>query len=856
MKYLFEAIDARQGRLVLPKGGAATRPRPKHDAIELKKLVVEASEGLDDKSSANDFVDTLERIVNEIKNTTEHSGAFLQKVRKTDVPDYYDVIKRPMDLATLLKRVKQQTYRTKKAFADDLDLIWSNCLLYNSHPSHPLRRSAEILRQKSNQLLEFITDPSLPTRSIYAATVVQEARQKGSQRGTPALGDEDADAEGDSEEERAAGIKSVQASRLRKEGSIASAVPNGINGDGREASDSPMPSRADTPVGERMVTRKLGRGPLGRGTRSPSPVAPALPFEERPAIIRTAQGMHDFLALDGELSRLDEQLGLIPTPSTSSAPLLPPQSAPSAATPSATPAPATDSPRHPPPTPSQTLLLNLVRSLNPVSYPSPTPPPLNTTNGATPASVDATPVASPAPPAPSLRKPDEPPDALWWDTVGSGGAHPSTSGLPPQALKALASGVPECPWAGVAAPEARKRRKVAKQAGKGKEVEQGVEAMESAQAEVKRKRKARAGVEVPGLGGRMRQNFETLRKIRRLHGKLASGSRSLDPAEPRSTLGSEDDYDSETEDTKPARPSSYLATGIPREAFQSHLAPQAARDSLGLVSNRILGHAGFDGSSTMALGVLAHVAAEYIMNLGRTLRFYSDRYAGKLTTEQILLHVLSENGVPSPSALEEYVSEDIDHYSAKLADLHGKLERARRDQLDGVEPGPGVAGEEEAFARDGEALSAGELSHLVGDDFFGLAEVGLDKELGSKALHIPMRLFRGEPKGPAAEQPESGSLTISDLPFPPPPSFPLLTPSAIGSQIGLLQPYFTLRQSTDHGLVEDFAQPIRPKNNPRGKVPPVSGRIKRPAAPTQEAAPVKKKKKKAVVVVASGEEEG
>ena len=39
-----------------------------------------------------------------------------------------------MDLATLLKKVRQQSYRTKKAFADDLDLIWSNCLLYNSHP--------------------------------------------------------------------------------------------------------------------------------------------------------------------------------------------------------------------------------------------------------------------------------------------------------------------------------------------------------------------------------------------------------------------------------------------------------------------------------------------------------------------------------------------------------------------------------------------------------------------------------------------------------------------------------------------------------------------------------------------------
>lgn len=35
----------------------------------------------------------------------------------------------------------------------------------------------------------------------------------------------------------------------------------------------------------------------------------------------------------------------------------------------------------------------------------------------------------------------------------------------------------------------------------------------------------------------------------------------------------------------------------------------------------------------MALGVLAHVAAEFIVNLGRTLRFYSDRYGNKLSTE-------------------------------------------------------------------------------------------------------------------------------------------------------------------------------------------------------------------------------
>lgn len=72
----------------------------------------------------------------------------------------------------------------------------------------------------------------------------------------------------------------------------------------------------------------------------------------------------------------------------------------------------------------------------------------------------------------------------------------------------------------------------------------------------------------------------------------------------------------------------------------------------------------------------------------------------------MLLHTLAENGVPSPSALGEYVEQHIEVYGTKLTELHGKLERARRDQLDGVETAPGVKGEEEAFEREGEALSA------------------------------------------------------------------------------------------------------------------------------------------------------
>jgi transcriptional activator SPT7 len=77
--------------------------------------------------------------------------AFLKPVSKGDVPDYYDgvfkisgslraplniyvVIPNPMDLQTMLKKVKTKQYKSKKEFKDDLDLIWGNCFTYNAAP--------------------------------------------------------------------------------------------------------------------------------------------------------------------------------------------------------------------------------------------------------------------------------------------------------------------------------------------------------------------------------------------------------------------------------------------------------------------------------------------------------------------------------------------------------------------------------------------------------------------------------------------------------------------------------------------------------------------------------------------------
>ena len=61
-------------------------------------------------------------------------------------------IKHPMDLSTMLKKVKMHAYKNKKDFADDLNLIWDNCLTYNTDPvrstihlTHMILRSFYIL---------------------------------------------------------------------------------------------------------------------------------------------------------------------------------------------------------------------------------------------------------------------------------------------------------------------------------------------------------------------------------------------------------------------------------------------------------------------------------------------------------------------------------------------------------------------------------------------------------------------------------------------------------------------------------------------------------------------------------------
>lgn len=60
---------------------------------------------------------------------------FLEPVDTRQVQGYTDLIARPMDLSTLQKNLQMGVYRTPMEFRADLDLIWSNCCIFNADDS-------------------------------------------------------------------------------------------------------------------------------------------------------------------------------------------------------------------------------------------------------------------------------------------------------------------------------------------------------------------------------------------------------------------------------------------------------------------------------------------------------------------------------------------------------------------------------------------------------------------------------------------------------------------------------------------------------------------------------------------------
>lgn len=68
----------------------------------------------------------------------ELTKPFREKVdpERDGAPDYYEIIKQPMDLATVKKKLAAGEYKTMDLFTTDVNLIWKNAKLYNEEGTY------------------------------------------------------------------------------------------------------------------------------------------------------------------------------------------------------------------------------------------------------------------------------------------------------------------------------------------------------------------------------------------------------------------------------------------------------------------------------------------------------------------------------------------------------------------------------------------------------------------------------------------------------------------------------------------------------------------------------------------------
>lgn len=346
----------------------------------------------------------------------------------------------------------------------------------------------------------------------------------------------------------------------------------------------------------------------------------------------------------------------------------------------------------------------------------------------------------------------------------------------------------------------------------------------------KRRRKNRNATSMEVFGGveALQKNISTIARLRKTHAKFGALTSHIENNEPiPAALAVVSSDESETEDSTQKGEKEggkrlrkrHKEMDMPAESMHdasrnpfAKLSSEGATEVLESKTQILLAHAGFEGAQRAAADVITDVASEYIMNLGRTIRMYMDQFAHEMSVEEIVLHSLFENGGMDVRNLESYTVDDVLRYGGKMSELLRKLQSSYRDTLNTTN----LTMEDEAyFAENAEGnndqIMSGTFAQGMGDDFFGFKEMGLDKELGidMSRLIVPSKLFNKGAATAAGHARTLGRVGMSAnlgaiggarggaggasnevFLFEPPPPYVPLTESAISAQIGLLQPFY------------------------------------------------------------------
>ncbi|CAD8171690.1 unnamed protein product [Paramecium octaurelia] len=125
----------------------------------------------------------LNQIVQQLIDSND-SVEFRQPVdyKRLNLPDYIQIVKRPMDLGTVQFKLNNNTYKTVEECLDEIQLIWDNCKLYNG-PQSWITKIAEklerLFKKNVKNYLPLVNLPQVvPKTKEITSDVYQEEPQE------------------------------------------------------------------------------------------------------------------------------------------------------------------------------------------------------------------------------------------------------------------------------------------------------------------------------------------------------------------------------------------------------------------------------------------------------------------------------------------------------------------------------------------------------------------------------------------------------------------------------------------------------------------------------------------------------
>ncbi|XP_065066194.1 nucleosome-remodeling factor subunit BPTF-like [Rhopilema esculentum] len=104
---------------------------------------VTSEERVENKRLSPKDIEGLKRLLRSLQSH-KMAWPFLEPVDESEVVDYYNIVKEPMDLQTMDEKIRSSKYKTLKEFVADASRIFDNCRYYNTSDS-PFYRCAEVL---------------------------------------------------------------------------------------------------------------------------------------------------------------------------------------------------------------------------------------------------------------------------------------------------------------------------------------------------------------------------------------------------------------------------------------------------------------------------------------------------------------------------------------------------------------------------------------------------------------------------------------------------------------------------------------------------------------------------------------